>query len=60
MATSPPGTGKTLAVKAFLGAISSTRNMPATGTNRALWEKASLYFVPFGIDDPSNKKGKSN
>ena len=61
VATRPPATGKTLAVKAFLGTIGSARNnMSITGTNRALWERASLYFMPFGIDDPSDKKGKSN
>ena len=61
MATGPPATGKTSAVKAFLGTIGSARNnMSVTGTNRTLWERASLYFMPFGIDDPSDKKGKSN
>ena len=59
--TGPPATGKIFAVKAFLGTIGSARNnMSITGTNQALWEKASLYFMTFGIDDPSDKKGKSN
>ena len=48
MATGPPATGKTSAVKAFLGTIGSARNnMSVTGTNRTLWERASLYFMPF-------------
>ena len=59
MATGLPAKGKTSAVKAFLGAISSTRsNMSITSINQALWEKAPFYFVPFGIDDPSDKKEK--
>ena len=61
VATGPPATGKTSSVNGFLALRGSYKNnMYVTGTNRAFRERASLSSLPFGMDNPSDKrKGKS-
>lgn len=61
IASGPSATGKSTAIKAGLSLFGcSNNNLYVKGANRAFLGRSSMSTLPYGIDDPCNKKkGKS-
>ena len=60
VATGPPATGKSTAIKVGLSLFGcSNNNVFVKGTNRGFLERSSISTLPYAIEDPSNRKGKS-
>ena len=60
VATGPPATGKSTAIKVGLSLFGcSNNNVFVKGTNRGFLERSSISSLPYAIEDPSNRKGKS-
>ena len=60
VATGPPATGKSTAIKVGLSLFGcSNNNVFVKGTNRGFLERSSISSLPYAIEDPSNRKGKT-